>query len=240
VIVGSLPTTNGSSSTMRAGCLRVINPSGQAVETISGAPINGPWDMTAMDRGSSASLFVTNVLNGTVKASPKTTDGGTVVRIGLSIPASGPPAVASEVVIAKNLPERTDPAALVVGPTGLGISNGTLFVANSTDNAITAIRQAATCGAATRGTTLTKGGSINDPLGLAMAPNGDIPTTNGGNGNLVETTPSGRQIAVKTLDNTPVPPGPRGNGTLFGLAPTPDGRGLYFVDDGSNTLNVLH
>jgi hypothetical protein len=34
--------------------------------------------------------------------------------------------------------------------------------------------------------------------------------------------------------------GPAGNGTLFGLAVTPSGSGLYFVDDGSNTLNLLH
>ena len=240
VIVGSLPTTNGSSSTMRAGCLIVINPSGQAVETISGAPINGPWDMTAMDRGSSATLFVTNVLNGTLKASPKTTHGGTVVRIGLSIPPAGPPTVTSEIVIGNGLPERTDPSALVVGPTGLGLGNGTLFVANSDASAITGIGNAMTRTTATRGTRVTKGRAVNDPLGLAIAPNGDILTTNGGNGNLVETTPSGRQVAVKALDKTPVPPGPPGNGTLFGLARAPGGRGVYFVNDGTNTLNLLH
>ena len=240
VIVGSLPTTNGSSSTMRAGCLLVINPSGRAVETISGAPINGPWDMTAMDSGATATLFVTNVLNGTVKASPKTTHGGTVVRIGLSIPTSGPPVVTSEAVIGKGLPERTDPAALVVGPTGVGISKGTLFVANSAANAITAISHATTRSTATLGTRVTKGRAVNDPLGLTIAPNGDILTTNGGNGNVVETTPHGRQVAVKTLDSTPAPPGAPGNGTLFGLAVAPGGRGVYFVDDGSNTLKLLH
>jgi hypothetical protein len=42
------------------------------------------------------------------------------------------------------------------------------------------------------------------------------------------------------LDTTPVPPGLPGNGTLFGLAVVPDGTGVYFVDDGSNTLNLLH
>jgi len=73
-----------------------------------------------------------------------------------------------------------------------------------------------------------------------MAPNGDILTTNGGDGNLVETTPAGTQVAVKTLDSTPAPPGLPGNGTLFGLAVTPGADGVYFVDDGSNTLNLLH
>lgn len=240
VIVGSLPTKNGSSSTMRAGCLLVINSSGQAVESIAGAPINGPWDMTAVDNGSAATLFVTNVLNGTVKASPKTVHGGTVVRVGLSIPTAGPPAVTSEVVIGKGLPERTDPSALVVGPTGVGLSHGTLFIANSARNAIGAISHAMTRSTPTSPSTRTRGHALNDPLGLAIAPNGDILTANGGNGNLVEITPSGRQVAARTLDNTRVPGSPNGSGTLFGLALAPAHRGVYFVDDGSNTLRLLH
>jgi hypothetical protein len=240
VIVGSLPTKNGSSSTMRAGCLVVIDPFGHAVETISGAPINGPWDMTAVDSGSTATLFVTNVLNGTVRARGKITRGGTVVRIALAIPFAGPPVVISEIVIGKGLPERTDPSALVVGPTGVGFSRGTLFVANSARNAITAISGAMTRSTPTNGATITKGRAVNDPLGLAIAPGGDILTANGTNGNLVETTQSGRQVVKRTLDNTKVPGSPNGSGTLFGLALAPGGRGVYFVDDGSNTLNLLH
>src|SRR6476620_2384660 len=45
VIVGSLPTANGMADTARAGCLIVINSHGTPVSTISGGPINGPWDM---------------------------------------------------------------------------------------------------------------------------------------------------------------------------------------------------
>ena len=240
VVVGSLPTKDGSSATMQAGCLIVLDSSGNAVETISGAPINGPWDMTALDAGSTATLFVTNVLNGTVAASPNVVNGGTVVRIGLSVPAAGPPEVTSETVIGTGLPERTDPAALVVGPTGLGLSGGTLYVADSVANRIAAISDALTRTTPTSGVTVTTGGAVNDPLGLAIAPNGDILTSNGGDGNLVETTPQGRQVAVKMLDTSPAPPGPNGNGTLFGLAVVPPGSGVYFVDDGTNTLNLLH
>ena len=240
VVVGSLPTKDGSSATMQAGCLIVLDSSGNAVETISGAPINGPWDMTALDAGSTATLFVTNVLNGTVAASPNVVNDGTVARIGLSIPSTGPPAVTSETVIGNGLPERTDPAALVVGPTGLGLSGGTLYVADSVANRIAAISDALTRTTPTSGVTVTTGGAVNDPLGLAIAPNGDILTSNGGDGNLVETTPQGRQVAVKMLDTSPAPPGPNGNGTLFGLAVGPDGSGVYFVDDGTNTLDLLH
>ena len=240
VVVGSLPTKNGMSQTAQAGCLIVFNSSGTPVETISGAPINGPWDMTALDGGSNAKLFVTNVLNGTVAASPNTVDNGTVVRVNLSIPKNGMPGVASETVIGNGFGERTDPAALVVGPTGLGLgSDGTLYVADSVGNRIASIPNAAGATIAVAGTTVSSGGAINDPLGLAIAPNGDILTTNGGDGNLVETTPAGSQVAVKTLDTTPAPPGPNGNGTLFGLAITPDQSGVYYVDDATNTLNLL-
>lgn len=241
VIVGSLPTKDGSSATMHAGCLIVLNPDGQAVETISGGAINGPWDMTADDQGSTATLFVSNVLNGTVAAGPGTVNGGTVVRIPLSMLGSGMPAVGPETVIGNGFPERTDPAALVVGPTGLGLAgDGTLYVADSVDNSIVAIPNAESRTTATGGTTVSANGSLNDPLGLALAPNGDILTANGGDGNLVETTPAGQQVAVKILDTTPAPPGPNGNGTLFGLAVVPDHSGVYFVDDGTNTLDLLH
>ena len=241
VIVGSLPTKNGSSASMQAGCLIVLDSSGTAVETISGGNINGPWDMTAVDAGTTATLFVTNVLNGTVAGSPNVVNGGTVVRIGLSVPANGNPAVTSgPTVIGAGLPERTDPAALVVGPTGLGFSDGTLYIADSAANRIAAISDALNTTTPTNGTTVTSGAAVNDPLGLAIAPNGDILTTNGGDGNLVETTPAGQQVAVKMLDTSPAPPGPNGNGTLFGLAVVPDGSGVYFVDDGTNTFNLLH
>jgi hypothetical protein len=49
------------------------------------------------------------------------------------------------------------------------------------------------------------------------------------------TTP-GAQITHKVLDNTGSPPGA---GTLFGLAIDPYWR-IFFVDDGSNTLSLLH
>ena len=66
VVVGSLPTTGGDPATSKAGCLLVLNSQGKVVETFAGHGINGPWDMTAVNFGPVAELFVTNVLNGTV------------------------------------------------------------------------------------------------------------------------------------------------------------------------------
>jgi len=182
------------------------------------------------------------VLNGTVAASPGTVAGGTVVRIGLTINGKGEPTVGAQTVIGNGFPERTDPAALVVGPTGVGLgSDGTLYVADSVDSSIESIPNAlARTGPPAANTLVSSGVNINDPLGLAMAPNGDILTTNGGDGNIVETTPTGAQVAVVTLDSTPAPPALPGSGALFGLAVAPNGSGVYYVDDATNTLNLLH
>jgi hypothetical protein len=239
VIVGSLPTTNGMASTAKAGCLLVLNDRGVVKETISGHPINGPWDMTALDVGHAADLFVTNVLNGTVAAGGSVVHRGTVVRLRLAIPDVGMPRVLSEQVIGSGFAERTDPAALVVGPTGVGLAqNGTLFVADTVKSRITAIPMAPTrASSAGTGIVISSGGALNGPLGLAVAPNGDILTVNANDGRIVETTPAGRQVAVRLLDSSGSPPGA---GTLFGLAVAGNAMGVDFVDDGTNTLNLLH
>jgi hypothetical protein len=237
VIVGSLPTSDGTSATAMAGCLLVLNSKGKVVETISGGPINGPWDMIWRDNGDSAVLFVTNVLNGTVAASPNVVNGGTVVRIGLTLPeqGSGVPQVGSETVIGSGFPERTDPDALVIGPTGLALnSNNVLFINDTLDNRIAsignAIKRSTSAGT---GDTVSSGGALNGPLGLALAPNGDVLAANGGDGNIVEVTPEGAQVAVKLVDAS-------GAGALFGLVVPPSGDGVYFVDDATNTLDLLH
>jgi hypothetical protein len=43
VIVGSLPTTDGTSNTAQPGCLIVLDSSGKPVETFFGSLISGPW-----------------------------------------------------------------------------------------------------------------------------------------------------------------------------------------------------
>ena len=238
VIVGSLPTSDGTAATAQAGCLIVLNSSGNVVETFSGGVINGPWDMTAADFGSIGVLFFTNVLNGTVAANGNVIHRGTVVRMVLNLGGAKPKRVQTQ-VIGNGFAERTDPAALVIGPTGVGFNplTNTLYVADSLNNRIAAIPGALTRGSAFRnGVTVSARGSLNDPLGLTVAPNGHIITANGNDGNIVETTRTGRQVATKTVDSSGNPPGA---GTLFGLVAV-SGEGVYFVDDGSNTLNLLH
>lgn len=235
VVVGSLPTENGNSSTAKAGGLIILNSTGHVVKTITGGPINGPWDMTAVSAGPFSTLFVTNVLNGTVASGETPTDGGTVVRIVLATLPGQTPQVISEKVIATGFPEQTSEAALVVGPTGVGLGfEGTLFVADTQANRIAAVPNALFRNApiANGGITVAKGGFLNNPLGLTIAPNGDVLTANANDGNIVETTPFGAEFQPLETE--------AGEGGLFGLAIAPNERGLYFVDDANNTLQLAH
>ena len=240
VVVGNLPAPGGKPAHMTAGALTVLNSRGKVIKTITAKDINGPWDMTAVAQKKTATLFVTNVLNGTVKAKGATVNKGTVVRIGLKLSANSAK-VRSNKVIATGFGEHTDPNALVVGPTGVGLgSNGTLYVADSAANRIAAIPNAMARTSVLKGggMDVSSGDHLNDPLGLAIAPDGHIITMNGGDGNAVETTPSTGQQFVKTLIRN-------GAGDLFGLAIAPKGAGLYFVNDigsgpDANSLEFLH
>ena len=234
VVVGSLPTSNGKAETAQAGCLIVLDSTGHPVETISGGPINGPWDMTSVNEGQNAVLFVSNVLNDIAGETP--VPDGTVVRIRLHVGNHGAPVVRSEDVIAEGFPERTDEAALVIGPTGLALSQdgSTLYVADTLDNRIAAVPGAMGRGKpiVEAGRTVTQGGFLNSPLGMTIAPNGDILTANAADGNIVETTPGGAQFP-------PFDTG-AGGGGVFGLTVAPNLRGLYYVNDTENSLGLLH
>ena len=173
VFVGSLPTVGGASSTAEAGCLIVLDSWGNVVETFSGHGINGPWDMTALDLDGVAVLFVTNVLDGTVAAAGDVVNRGTVLRMLLDFPEGHAPRLLDSAVIAFGYPQRTDPNALVIGATGVAFNadSGVLYVADTLNNRIAAIGDALfRFLPAGIGATVSQGGSLNAPLGLALTP----------------------------------------------------------------------
>jgi hypothetical protein len=262
VIVGSLPTTDGTSATAQVGCLIVLDAWGNPVETFYGSLISGPWDMTALDGDDRAFLFVTNVLNGTLAASSDSSvpgnivNQGTVIRIDLGVSQKQMPWIESITVVGSGFEERTDPGALVIGPTGVGLSPSceegdredcltifggdggrVLYVADTLRNRIQAIPHALDrTTSAGEGSTFSWGGSLNGPLGLIVSEGGHVLTVNSGDGFITEINRQGSQIAKLVLDNTG---SPAGAGALFGLAFNSEGQ-LVFVDDAANTLNLIH
>ncbi len=64
--------------------------------------------------------------------------------------------------------------------------------------------------------------------------------TNGLNGQVVEVDPaSGQQLYAQWIDPNKAQT-PPGSGDLFGLAVTPAGDGLYYVEDEVNMLVLAH
>jgi hypothetical protein len=141
VIVGSLPTKNGSVS--GSGCLIVLDQWGHVRETFAGQGINGPWDMASLDLGNQAVLFVTNVLNGTVAANGSTVYGGTVLRLVLQIPRSDCRGSSSTPRSDPASREALNSAALVSArPGSASAGTASLYVADTLANRIAGIPDA--------------------------------------------------------------------------------------------------
>jgi len=246
VIVGSTPSTDGTTATKGQGCLLVFDSNGNLTTVWSGPQINGPWgNMATIDRGDQATLFVSMSgfdVPGPDKLDPATGEPAivrkaTVLRIRLTIPAGAPPKIADQTVIADGFGQRADKDVFLIGPTGLALIGKTLYVSDAVDNRIVAIADADTRStSAGVGTKVAEGGLMQRPLALIATPEGHLIACNAKNGQVVEIDPaSGRQIAAKWIDANEAQ-SPPGNGDLFGLAMAPDGKGFYYVEDDVNML----
>jgi hypothetical protein len=232
VIVGNVPTTDGTSATVGQGALQVIDRHGKLLTTWTDPVLlNGPWDLAVDDDGSRASIFVSNVRN------------GTVARLDVAVSSSGLNLV-KKTMIAQGFTHAPDPAALVLGPTGLAFdeSSGALYVASTADNAVYRIDSASsTTQSVTRGTRVFADSHLRGPLALRFAPNGHLLTANGDAVNadaahpseIVEFTRSGRFIREYNVDASP--------GGAFGLDTLADhdaGFNYAVIDDVTNSLSV--
>jgi uncharacterized protein (TIGR03118 family) len=234
VLVGSLPTTYSASGvpTIHTGALYVLDANGKVVEKLTGPKLDSPWDLTINDNGTFAQVFVSNVVS------------GTVTRLDLLVPPGlGAPLVFRQTVIASGFKSEPNGAALILGPTGLAFDarTDTLYVASTADNAIFAIPNAAfTTRNEGTGRMIFQDPHLRGPLGLVLAPNGDLIAANGDAVNadptqpseLVEFTPQGQFVG-----QFPVDPG---TGGAFGLAVTNDNGVLRLaaVDDVTNSLEI--
>jgi len=232
VLVGNMPTTDGTFNTVKPGSLIAINPQGQVVWTYANKQqINGPWDFTVFDQGSRATVFISNVLSGSIERLVLGLDHGAV-------------SVLSATQISSNYTHRGDPAALEVGPTGLAYdaNRDTLYVASADDNAIYAMPDA---------TQVAQNGlkgfriysdnlHLHGALALTLAPNGNLICSSndvinavaGQPSELVEFTRGGVFVAERSVDPN--------LGGSFGLAfGTVSGKITFAaVDDNTSSLEV--
>ncbi len=244
VIVGSLPSRDGTTKTKGQGCLIVLDAQGNVAGTIAGPNINGPWgNMAVIDNGTTATLFVSNTGFdvGPPDDEPPVVDKATVLRLKLSIADGKPPVVTRQTVIASGFGEQADKDVLIIGPTGLALGrNGVLYVSDALGNRIAAIPDAATrADSAGTGRDVARDGLLKRPLAMATAPNGHLLVTNGLNGQVVEIDPeTGNQVYARWIDANKAQ-SPPGSGDLFGIAMTTASGGFYYVEEDEVNMLVL-
>jgi hypothetical protein len=233
VLVGNVPTTDGTFSTIKPGSLLVLNKNGQQVASIGkNAKLDGPWDLTIVDEGPLAFVFVSNVLN------------GTVTRLELAVTPFSV-TVLNSTLVASGFTHQPNQSALVVGPTGLAFDpvRELLYVASTGDNAIYSIPDALfRLTSAGKGNLVFADQSVlRGPLGLVLLPDGNLIAANGDalNGDpnhpseLVEFTPNGKFVGQASIDAN--------QGAAFGIAAEVQGDELIFaaVNDDTNSLEVF-
>ena len=229
VIVGNVPDVSG---TVEQGSLIIIDKNGNQVGSQLTDPslLDGPWDLAVVDNGDSALVFVSCVLN------------GTVTRLNLAV-TDTTVTVTSKTQIGWGYAWSFNKAALVVGPTGLAYDakTGLLYVASTKDNKIFAIPNAAkTTTCIGTGTVAYRDKThLHGPLGLVLAPNGDLISSQGDAINpgpahqseIVEFTTTGKFVSEFALDSTA--------GAAFGIAVRPTSTGSVKFAAINDTLNTV-
>ena len=235
VLVGNVPVTYpGGVSTPGQGSLQIFDRSGNLLFTLNDKDLlDSPWDLTVNDQGSTAQVFVSNLLS------------GTVTRLDFLVGHRGVLLV-RKVQVGSGYGHVIIPAIVGVGPTGLAYDPGRdiLYVASTADNEIFAITDPLrrTISAGTGFVVFADKTHLHGPLGLVLGPNGNLIAANGDGVNLVagtqnelvEFTEEGDFVATYQLDSGAL-------GAAFGIAGTPlSGGALRFaaVDDDLNTVTI--
>jgi uncharacterized protein (TIGR03118 family) len=232
VVVGNVPTTDGTCGTIQAGSLLVLDKNGNLVNTFSNPTLlDGPWDLTFIDSATTPILFVSNVLTGTVTRLNLQVQGNNLV-------------ITRSTQIASHYTHACNAAALVVGPTGLAYNAGTdtLYVASTADNAIYSVSNASTrtSDAGAGSVFYTDNVHLHGPLGLLRAPNGDLLISNGDAINsdpnqpseIVEIDSNAHFITELSIDTS--------QGAAFGIALDASTDNIRFaaVEDVLNALDI--
>jgi hypothetical protein len=257
ILAGTVPTTDGTSNTVHGGPVLIINGKGDEVGTIpvgdgTHPGIYGPWGSTVnVMKNDTVQYFVANCL-APVPGSPGSFQG-TIVRYEISFNHKGMMEIGEPVQIASGYTAGPSAASIVIGPGGLAYDSktDTLYVAGEGDDEIFAIDDASTTSDHGTGTIVyAESAHLFGPLGLVLAPNGDLLTANADSINpqatfasqIVEFTPSAATMSapagtfVMSLQVDPA------NGGAFGLR-LMENNGvakLLAVDDNTVTLNAYN
>ena len=233
VLVGNVPTTDGTFGTIGQGALQIIDQHGHLRQTWTDPEfLDGPWDLAIDDQGSEARVFVSNVLN------------GTVARLDVSVAANGL-TLQKKTIIAKGYQHVPNTAALILGPTGLAydLATDTLYVASTAENVIYSVAQAGhRTSPVSHGNVAFADEHLRGPLALRFAPNGNLLAANGDAVNadvlhpseIVEFTKSGQFVREYNVDAN--------QGGAFGLDTVFDFDAKFnyaVIDDVTNSLIVV-
>jgi hypothetical protein len=223
------------------GPITVLDSTGKIVQTLTSPLLDGPWGMAVQDNVTTAHVWVSNVLN------------GTVIRFNLDInPAATPPITVSSVnTVATGYNHINTNTMPLLGPSGLAYSaeNHILFVSIGFDK-IWAIPNADTITAPVVFGKVVYQDNVHfhGPLGLVLLPNGDLLSAQNDGFNsvtgvmpseLVEFTQNGVTgvpgvfVAEYSIDSV--------NGGAFNMAiqqnPDPIAPlNMAYVDDNENTV----
>jgi hypothetical protein len=233
VLVGNVPTTDGTINTISQGALQIIDRYGQVSKILMDPEfLDSPWDLTINDSGDEAQVFVSNVKS------------GTVTRLHVAVSPSKVD-VRHKTSIANGYTVQPNQAAVILGPTGLAYDKTAdiLYVASTAENTIFAVPHAGNATSpVVKGTPIFAGPQLFGPLALVFAPNGNLLTANGDAvpnadpshpSEIVEFTKSGVFVAQFNVDAS--------QGGAFGIATVLSGTPPFnfaAVDDVSNVISV--
>lgn len=231
VIVGSLPSTDGTANTLGQGSLLLLDSNGNRLGSIP-AP-GGPWGMAVNDQGNHVQVFFSNVLDGTIQ------------RINLTFTGRGLK-LSPAVTISSGYPHGASAAAFELGPGGLAYDarKDLLYVTSEKDSAIYAVPHASTLRRdhGLGHLIVSDAGHLRGPIGLALGPQDTLIVSNGDGLNTDTNFPSqvllytrqGRFLAARSINPS--------LGAAFGIGLRQVGRNLTFaaVDDVLNVVDIFN
>ncbi len=227
------------------GPITVLDSNGNVVTTITSSLfLNGPWGMAVDDDITSAKVWVSNVL------------AGTVIRINLTINLNMTPPVHVDSItkVASGYNHVNTATMPLLGPSGLAYSeqNHILYVSTSFGFVFAVPNADTRTTPISLGTQVYRDGvHLHGPLGLALAPNGDLISAQSDGFNVNPALPS--EIVEFTPDAATNPPGhfvaqysiDAANGGAFNIALNQSTDplvplGFAYVDDNENSLVQLY